>query len=65
MSPYLVKLVIFDIIPVLLIFCGKLITQLMCGGKNRQVCVQIIPGDKREKGTKIGGRLTKLSQKIA
>jgi len=37
----------------------------MCGGKNRQVCVQIIPGDKREKGTKIGGRPTKLSPKIA
>jgi len=32
-SPYLVKLVTFDIILLVLIFWGKLSAQLICGGK--------------------------------
>ena len=34
----------------------------MCGGKNDKVCVQIIPDYKSEKVTKIGAKLTNLSQ---
>ena len=56
----IVKLVTFDIIPILLIFWDKINTQLMCGRKNWQVCVQINPDHKSEKATKIGARLTKL-----
>ena len=32
-SYFFVKLVTFDIIPILLIFCSKVIIQLMCDGK--------------------------------
>jgi len=49
----------FDIIPILLIFWDKVITQLICGGKTIGFC-EIIH-HKSEKVTKIGVRLTKLS----
>jgi len=41
LSPYLVKLFTFDIIPLLLIFWDKVTTQLVSDGKNWQFCVQI------------------------
>jgi len=33
LSPYLIKLAKLDIIPVLLLFSGKVTMQLKCGGK--------------------------------
>jgi len=62
-NSYLVKLVTFDIIRILLIFWDNVTTQLLRGGENWQVYVQIIPDHKSEKVTKIGARLTKLSPK--
>jgi len=58
LSPYPLKLVAFYIIPIILIFWGKMITQLMYGGNNFwHICVQIIPDDNSEKITEIDAHL--------
>ena len=51
LSPYLVKLVIFDIVFVLLFFSRKVLTQLRCGRQIFEDCVQIIPDDNSERIT--------------
>jgi len=61
LPPYCVRLVTFDIIPILLIFSGKVKTRLMCGGQKLTVCVQIIPDHNSERITKTGALLRKLS----
>ena len=62
LSPYPLKLVTFYIIPIILMFWGKMLKQLMYGGNNFwHICVQIIPDDNSEKITKIDAHLKKLS----
>ena len=59
--PYLIKLVTVDIILMLLIFYGKVTTQLMCG-EMWSICVQINPDDSGQRITKPAAQLTEISQ---
>jgi len=56
LPPYLVKLVTFDVIQILLIFSGKVTTQLRCGGNifSIKICMQVLPDHNSEIITDIG-----------
>jgi len=59
LSPYFVKLGTFYIILILLVFLGKVTTQLRCGGNCLQICAQIISDHNIER-LRFGVQLTQL-----
>jgi len=63
LSPYLVRLVTFDVMLALLVFSGKVTTQLRCGGKFLIGSCVNHSHHNSERMTKFSEQLIKLWQK--